>query len=481
MYKFIITTPSIGGSPSSPDNSPPADRPPTSEQPLPPFAVAENANCGPNSSTTPRCFSETDLYNRYVENTSRTLSLCQSDYRALRIGMPTLAQRSPTVFHSLLAVSAASIAWDIMSSETPAETNTVKQVLLTGYEHYNLASETMREAISMPNVLDPEALIASALMLVPFATATQQINNWMSAKSGAKESHKPLSSTPRDVIIIMRGIRTMLQCLGDSGSRTRFDLASKPAYQLNVPLTLSASTPAIKPQSSSRTHAMSAIVSATSQNAFHKLRQRLDSALSHPSTCPDDSLSACRAALDVLERIRSSTFSAIDPSPSPCPLIPATDSLNSDSTCPPIASWLRSFSDQFFPARYETPRPDEPLTRFFLSFLIQAPQEYLDLVLPLLDQRLESPINDPLDCMPADLTKQQALGLDIYAHWSVLMFLVEEESWWIGTLPEVTLTGMVNRYGDEFVANIWPEVEHEKKKWWPGSMLSILREFKRYK
>jgi hypothetical protein len=61
------------------------------------------------------------------------------------------------------------------------------------------------------------------------------------------------------------------------------------------------------------------------------------------------------------------------------------------------------------------------------------------------------------------------------------MFLVEEESWWIGTLPAVTLTGLVNRYGNNFMARQWSENGLEQEKWWPGSMLNILREIKLYR
>jgi hypothetical protein len=119
------------------------------------------------------------------------------------------------------------------------------------------------------------------------------------------------------------------------------------------------------------------------------------------------------------------------------------------------------------------------LTSFFLGFLVQAPQAYLDLVLPLLDQRLESPSDT---AAASQITKDQALALDIYAHWSVLMFLVEADSWWIGNLPEVTLTGMINTYGDDFVTKLLPENggPGQRVEWWPGSMLNVLREVKRY-
>jgi len=43
----------------------------------------------------------------------------------------------------------------------------------------------------------------------------------------------------------------------------------------------------------------------------------------------------------------------------------------------------------------------------------------------------------------------------------------------------VTLTGMINRYGDEFVAGLQPEQGYGHDRWWPGIMLTVLQEIKR--
>lgn len=447
--------------------------------PLPTSAYMEASRCSKASNSLKR-LSNTDLYHHYLQHTSRTLSLCQRDHSALQIGMPTLALQSETVFHSLLAVSAVSLAWDMISKDPPPDTDTVNQVLLTGYQHYNLASERMRESISGPGTLKPEPLIASTLILVPFVTASQQINHWISSRSGAQKSHKLLSSTPRDVIIIMRGIRAMLLTLDCNGLSTDVDLSPETECGVDRSPALPMANPRLTAPACSRTHVMSAMVAATSQGAFSKLQQRLDSVLHYQSNCLDHALSACSTAFQILEQIRSSAFYRINSS-----LLfssPVADSLEPElTTSLPITPWLRSFASRYFATKSTIPQPTEPLTRFFLSFLVQVPQEYLDLVLPLLDQRLESPIDASPDRIPAELTCEQALALDIYAHWSVLMLLVEEESWWIGTLPVVTLAGMVNRYGDGFVSRLWPEHGPGKEQWWPGSMLNILQDIKRYR
>jgi len=241
------------------------------------------------------------------------------------------------------------------------------------------------------------------------------------------------------------------------------ELETDPAAPAHDGTAGSSIPPALPP---SRTHVMLAIISTTSQSAFSKLQERLDLAsFYHSEECVED-LTACKAAFKTVDSLRIRAFS------------PAEEVLTSAPVpLPKMPPWLRSFV-----SRAENPSSHDTLTSFFLRFLVQAPQEYLDIVLPLLDQRLESPIDESSEDSPVvGLTTVQAIALDVYAHWSVLMFLVEDDSWWIGTLPDVTLTGMVNAYGDDFVSKLIPGSGSEPAKWWPGSMLNILREVKKFR
>lgn len=355
-----------------------------------------------------------ELYHHYMQHTSRTLSLCQNDSSTLHIDMPAFAQQSQMVFQSLLAVSAVSVAWTMIYRNMSSDVETVREAMSTGYQHYNIASESMRDAIASPDASKQEPLVAS-VVLVPFAAASQQIEQWISTRSTDEKPTKHLlKSTPRDIIVIMQGIRTMLYSLSYIDLNTRDNL-----------------THASLTQTPSRTHMLSEIVASTSASAFAILARRLD------SIEPHEGLSSAFATLC---HIRTSTL---------------------------------SMSPPHFSASV-TSHPNDPLTREFLTFLAQAPASYLDLVLPLLEKRLSSPV----PASPVELTKHQALALDIYAHWSVLMVLVEDETWWIGKLPIVTLRGMVNRYGEGFVGRLWGE---EEEKWWPGSMLGIWSDVDRYR
>jgi hypothetical protein len=407
--------------------------------------------------------SDTDLYHHYLQHTGRLLSQYQSDQATFQIGMPTLAMQSKTVFHSLLAVSGACRCLDIIANEWAPDVNTVSQLLATAYRHYSLASGRMRQMMSGPHdALKPEALLASSVLLVPFATASQQVNHWISTNSGPHGGHKFLAITPRDVIVVMRGVRTIIEALVSNRVTSNIDKLQEMDFATDHPSWLQDSSHSPPETVPSRTHVMYPILAATSQGAFSKLQERL-AFTSLFKNDADTILTACSAAFDVLNDIRANAFS------------PPRDAATQPNKLqgaflPQIAPWLRSYTN-------ETPIPlvTEPLTRYCLAFLVQVPQAYLDLVLPLLDQRLENPIG--ADAF-ADLTREEALALDIYAHWSVLMFLVEEESFYFGKLPVVGLTGLFNRYGDDFVSRLWPGAGGGEEKGWPRSMLNIMREIK---
>ncbi|KAL5332564.1 hypothetical protein BJX70DRAFT_404478 [Aspergillus crustosus] len=435
--------------------------------------------------------SDTGLYHHYLQHTSRNLTQNIKDLYALQIGLPTLALRSKTVFHSILAVSAACMCCDMIAQDPPPDVSIVSQVLMTGYHHYNLASERIRDLISRPTAAKAGPLLAAPPLLVPFATSSQQINHWISSRMAGQQPVKRLSTTPRDVIIITRGIRATLEALkaGDiSPSTSPSPTTPQASFE---DLEIDDDPPAIfdpvnlipmSPPPLSHSHPMYPIIASTSQPAFANLQSRLDAAILY-STGPNEALSSCAAAFTILSDIRSGTFS------------PSLSSLfqNTSITNPPVIShphippWLLTLT-----ARPDPPSQTEPLTRPFLNFLVQVPQGYLDLVLPLLDQRLEGPLAKQLrQNLPLELSQTQALALDIYAHWSVLMLLVEEESWWIGNLADVTLAGMVNRFGGDFVGRAFldsdtrdsgdGDAEGEGEGWWPKSMLGVSREIGRFR
>ncbi|KAF2007067.1 hypothetical protein P154DRAFT_182220 [Amniculicola lignicola CBS 123094] len=407
--------------------------------------------------------SDTILYHHYLQHTSHITTHHQNDKTVLEIYIPTLALQSKVVFHSILALSAACLCRDMIAERTSSDIAAVNQVLMAGYRHYNRASEQTRDLISQPNTPKPEHLLASTPFLIGFATASQQINHWIESRKPTRDPSQPLIASLRDTIILIKGLRATLQVLRRDDVSSSHKMAYEPELpNENEPALLESKPPATTPPPS-HTHVMYPMIAATSEGAFSRLQERLDStSLSYGD---DASLVACAEAFQRLSTVRNLTFSSHAP---PTPL-----SLDNASKLPRLPPWLRSYI-----GRPVILLPNEPLVRPFLTFLIRSSQEYLDLLLPLLDESLEGPIEPMPDGLPG-LTEAQALALDIWAHWCVLMFLVEEEAWWIGNLPFILLTGMLNRYGDDFVARLWPGNGQGQDRWWPASMLACLGEVKR--
>lgn len=384
--------------------------------------------------------------------------------------MPTLALQSQTVYHSLLALSAACLCCDMICSGM-ANPRVVRKLLLAGYQHHTATLEQMRALIAEPQAINREPMLATAVMVVPFSIAFQHVNHWVLRNTSGGSYRKRLSVRARDTLILVRGVKTVLLAL-DSTAATSPALVPPTGAPWTTGLTPEAENmiSSTIPANPSRTHLMFPILTATSERAFSSLETAINFVsldYSHDSA----TVSACAEAFDVLNNIRIDTFTPSDYATAASWKDETNYTLDANSSLATVASWLRSYA-----ARPGIPSESEPMYRSFLAFFIRAPQVYWDLLIPLLDQRLESPMELLSD--DAGLTAPQAIALDIYAHWLVMMFLVESESWWIGDLPVVGLRGMINRYGERFAVVVGPD-RGFLEGWWPGSMLKIKTELQR--
>ncbi|KAH9832773.1 C6 transcription factor protein [Teratosphaeria destructans] len=416
----------------------------------------------------PRQMSDTDLYHHYLSHTSRTLTPCPRSRAAHQLRFPTLALQHNAVFNSMLALAAVCICHDqITSNQPPATPQVVRDTLMLGYQRYNSASEQMREMLAAGDRAKQEALLVTQLLLVPFAAASQQVNHWLSSKvaswSTAEEPLRSLSSSPRDIAVIMKGIRTTIQAMTADGDdfqptqdqETTTDPAA-PASLIDRHTTHKTNPP------TATSHPLHPLISTTSAPALSTLSARLHNLSTTPLRHTPD-LQTCHQALEILQKIQSGCFHHPPSSSSPVPFDPS----HPGSPTHHLKPWLHTYLSW-----HAAPTA---LTRPLLSFLVQVPQRYLDLILPLLDQRLQTPLAtaSPARETLYHLSYVQALALDIYAHWSALMLLVEQESWWIGRLPTVTLQGLMNRYGRDPVARELVERDGEGGDWWPGRMLRV--------
>nr|KAK5443047.1 hypothetical protein LTR18_005724 [Exophiala xenobiotica] len=146
-------------------------------------------------------------------------------------------------------------------------------------------------------------------------------------------------------------------------------------------------------------------------------------------------------------------------------------SVSPDSLLSQAPGWLRNFV-----LRRPQATHTDPLVRTFLAFFRRVSKTYVDLLLPLLEPQTDG---DNVDD-EHELTAAAILALDVYAHWLVLMLLVEEEAWWVGNFPFVALQGLVARYGDGLLGTS-ADRQQQQQQWWPASMLEVATRLRHWK
>lgn len=214
-------------------------------------------------------------------------------------------------------------------------------------------------------------------------------------------------------------------------------------------------------------HPMYSILAETSEAAFLALRSRVHHITAGATGTLREHTAAFEDAFDILDSIRKDIFLAQET----LPQYTTGSMVEGSSHKATTFTWLSEYA-----GRPAIATRNAPLTRPLLAFLIRIPQTYLSHLLPLLEQRLKVPVEREEVAGVDDLSILDVLALDIYAHWSVLMFLVQEESWWIGTLPTITLSGMINKYGTVLAEQSCSQLTEHEHHWWPDKMLSIMQE-----
>ncbi|KIW27420.1 uncharacterized protein PV07_07158 [Cladophialophora immunda] len=400
---------------------------------------------------------DADLYFHFLNHTCKAAPSWQKDRILLQVGIAKLALDSEVASHSVLALAAACLCCDAIS-QGGVDPETVRHILDLGLEHHTLALEQMRTMTSRPREADTQPLLASALLLVPFALAFQHIQHWILC---AKGMQVPDLLTPRDTILLLRGIRTTIVALNSNRIRSGSSTSKSPwETMFSAPPTDSDECAAMP----ERAHSMFAILAATFHQASSQLRCRIENALAGAHV--DESTASVSDAYEILNDIMCSTFTDYPKVDIPFEYA-SFFSVTPDSLLAQAPGWLKNFI-------FQRPRPTqaEPLSRSFLAFFSSAPQTYVDLLLPLLDPRPDTMAADD-----RELTAAEVLALDVYAHWLVLMLLLEKEAWWVGDFPFVALQGLMARYGDR----LWGAFYAPPQQWWPAGMLEVAARLRQWK
>ncbi|KAM0261048.1 hypothetical protein ACHAQJ_002487 [Trichoderma viride] len=215
------------------------------------------------------------------------------------------------------------------------------------------------------------------------------------------------------------------------------------------------------------------IVSATYKTALGKLDAQARTVWIEESEsnifaqkAHNSELQACLEALKLLEELFMIVFasnqSRSEPSQSPRAASSSPRLGRLDKASP----WLRDYL-----ANVTSAKPSEVWRRTIMAFLNRVPFEYLQLVQSALDYMpvtVKQTDSNSFD-KAVPLGAAQRLAMNIFAHWLVLVMLLDGV-WWIGSIGQWELGRMLS-FAD---AQWWiPESTETGETWWPESMYAV--------
>jgi hypothetical protein len=411
-----------------------------------------------HSLTSMEAVSDADLYRHFLEHTSK-----RSFPPRREIGdahcqeMLRLSANSEQLAHAVLALSAACLCGD-MVQEGQVDVTAVEAVLSTGLRHHTQSAEQMRLLVSseqrMETTTNAAATLAACALLVPFATAFQHINHWIQAnnnKNGGELLRDPFFLplvTPRDTAALLRGFGPLLSMLAVQ------DVL--PTYVQEEEGPGADDTAFVHP---SRNLPLFSVITATSRRAFSQLRDRVLAVVAQTS----DEF-CLEAAFTVLDDIAHNQYPARRQRRSD-----ADAAIGVDPAVDDDAALLAQIALPLQVNRLDR----DPLNWTVFSFFQFVQRDFLNLVFPLLDrQQIHESEKAPTTRTGLMLTAAEAIALDIYAHWLVLLLPLDHEEWYIGNFPTLAMQGLIGRYGNSI--QMATETEGEQR-WWPRDMWETAR------
>ncbi|KFG81050.1 putative C6 transcription factor [Metarhizium anisopliae] len=389
---------------------------------------------------------ELELLCHYITHTSRIIPFDQGDLYALHVGIPNLALGNEPLMASLLALSAACKSHDIV-------------------KHSPQPLERLDEA-AIHDVQQHDHVLANAALMVLYGSSSHCVRvslAQMANRSGLTLDNE-LLPTQSQWMMLIRAAHTAFTGLLDVQNEDINAVFGSQYFSVAENSTFP--TPGLSfdsvclaedgPSEGTKLFLLPAVW-ATYGPALDQLAAKV---LSLQTQAPRDSgreLQACFAAHEILEQVFSAVFMDKET------LAPYEDEAVHLGRMRSVSPWLTSYL-----GRVTSSTPCKPLRRSVMAFLNRVPLEYLHLVQSTLDG---IPVPGHLnhlnwdDSTPTTMTSAHRLAMDMFAHWLVLVMLLDGV-WWIGGIGEWEL----GRILSSAQARAEPG-----GRWWPESMYNVKR------
>lgn len=426
---------------------------------------------------------EFELLKHYLEHTCRDPSVSDDDKYVLQVGIPSLACNSRPLMQSVLALAAVCQCCDIIhpSTATYEDRARVKDMLSLAHSFHQEALHGIQTALHESRHLDH--VIANAAMMGMYGSASHRARIWLAKTASLIDPLEP-EHTPKysQWIGLFRAARLAYAGLIDnttnpdgtpkpSPSRSPSSSHNPHQYEYKVSSAPSQSLPPHPP------HPLHPILAATIPSALSSLHHRAATiALTNPS--PSADLQSCFTALSILSSVIAETFST---PPSQQPSRSSHGLLTFEVSPDPsagrlseISPWLRKYA-----ASITSAVPSKVPRRLITSFIHKVPTAYLNLIEGMADP-LQNTYADTQQWDATGLitpTVAQQLAVDIFAHWLVLILMLDDV-WWIGGIGSWELGKLVaTRQDVRWNGCLWMRDEN----WWPESMYEIHKQFEKHR
>lgn len=435
-----------------------------------------------------------ELLGHYLSHTSRSIAYDRDDLYALHVGIPNLAFTSKALMSSMLALAAACQCHDLLEEAAPPppppqrrpgaglspgpDMPRIRELMVLAEQHHAASLRQIQEDI--PSTERYDHVLANAALMVLYGSAS----HWVRIRLVRMCEAGDVSQLPEEFVPVQSQWISLIRAVnsayvglladedrnpGGAGSGD-CERSSPPRVDfgdVNIPC------PQGGPSDETR-RLFLPILAATSGPALLKVRARARQ-VEREAGAHNASFQACKEALAVFETILSETFR----DEKHTGFSPETPGSQLDDKKEPVfphslAPWLRHYT-----ARVTMNSTDmQPLRRTVNAFVNRVPTTYLHMVQATLEhipvQKSQQITPETGDTGDGPVNR---LAMDIFAHWLVLVLLLDGV-WWIGGIGAWELGRVVGyvREGGRFGRGD----EEESEAWWPESMYNIRLELSRH-
>ncbi|QKX53130.1 uncharacterized protein TRUGW13939_00204 [Talaromyces rugulosus] len=443
---------------------------------------------------------EFELLKHYLEHTCRDMTVDDDDQYTLQTGIPNLACQSKPLMKSVLAIAAVCKCCDIIKQPSTSREDRDKVLELLSLAHgYHMESLRGIQA-TLSETKHYDHVLANAALMGMYGSGSHCARIWLAKTATSSDQplgdfmpkHSQWISLFRAVHLAYGGLLNDTQGMDDnvvqlSPGRPLVDPIASSGSQIQYEYKISSR---VEQQRTPPNHALFSILAATVGSALDTLRQKVrDIAMvqasneinSHHTSTPPASygnpdLQSCYTALTLLGNIVSETFPTGDSLPS----TPGRGHLAFEVDIDPVgrlsevSPWLRKYT-----ASITSMIPSRLPRRFIMAFIHKAPTKFLNLVEEILSFMQANTDNGEETWTPSTLEPSIAhqLAVEIFAHWLVLVILLDNV-WWIGGIGAWELGRVVSLRKDaRWRMCMW----NRDEDWWPESMFEVNRHFDKHR